>query len=278
MAGGLRRRLCGARAPRRRVPHARLARDLRRSTACSDAWPRRTIPPTPATSGSCRAARSTSLARMPERARYLRGMTSWIGFRQVGVSYERRPALRRHVEVLVRQARAPCDRRRRVVLGRADQARHAGRLRAASCFCVGVLAWSLYTRFFTRNAPQGWTSVIAVVLLLGGVQLLESRHHRPVRRADLRRDEAAAALLRRRDRRPSAGTCWPRRRERPPPSRRRSQRPELPATAAQLLLEQRELLREQHVLIGEARDHGRVVQQHGDDEEDRRPRTARRAG
>src|SRR6185437_6364398 len=30
-----------------------------------------------------------SLARMPERARYLRGMTSWIGFRQIGVTYRR---------------------------------------------------------------------------------------------------------------------------------------------------------------------------------------------
>jgi len=39
-------------------------------------------------------------------------------------------------------------------------------------FCVGVLAWTLYVRFFTSHHPQGWTSVIAVVLLLGGVQLL----------------------------------------------------------------------------------------------------------
>jgi dolichol-phosphate mannosyltransferase len=38
-------------------------------------------------------------------------------------------------------------------------------------FCAGVLAWTLYTRFFTHNAPQGWTSVLAVVLLLGGMQM-----------------------------------------------------------------------------------------------------------
>src|SRR5207237_1291507 len=30
-----------------------------------------------------------ALSRMPERARFLRGMTSWVGFRQVGVQYER---------------------------------------------------------------------------------------------------------------------------------------------------------------------------------------------
>jgi dolichol-phosphate mannosyltransferase len=39
-------------------------------------------------------------------------------------------------------------------------------------FCVGVLGWTLYSRFFTNNAPQGWTSLLVVVLLLGGVQLL----------------------------------------------------------------------------------------------------------
>ena len=44
------------------------------------------------------------------------------------------------------------------------------------------------------------------------------------------------------------------------------------------LLEQREPLRQDHVLVGELRDHGRVVQQHGEDEERRRRRRARPAG
>jgi glycosyltransferase involved in cell wall biosynthesis len=39
-------------------------------------------------------------------------------------------------------------------------------------FCFGVLGWTLYTRLATHSAPQGWTSLLAVVLLLGGVQLL----------------------------------------------------------------------------------------------------------
>ena len=39
-------------------------------------------------------------------------------------------------------------------------------------FCAGVLCWSLYERLFAGHTPAGWTSVIAVVLLLGGVQLL----------------------------------------------------------------------------------------------------------
>src|SRR5579864_2501804 len=38
--------------------------------------------------------------------------------------------------------------------------------------------------------------------------------------------------------------------------------------SVELLLEQRQPLREQDVLIGETRDHRRIVQQHGEDEED----------
>ena len=43
---------------------------------------------------------------------------------------------------------------------------------ALGVFCAGVLAWSLYVRLFTSSHPAGWTSVIAIVLLLGGVQML----------------------------------------------------------------------------------------------------------
>jgi glycosyltransferase involved in cell wall biosynthesis len=38
--------------------------------------------------------------------------------------------------------------------------------------CLIALAWSLYIRFFTDRTVQGWTSVIVIVLFLGGVQLL----------------------------------------------------------------------------------------------------------
>jgi polyisoprenyl-phosphate glycosyltransferase len=112
-----------------------------------------------------------SLARMPERARYLRGMTSWIGFPQTGVSYRRDPRFAGDSKYpfpkLVRLASdgiasfstAPIKLLTRVGF-------------VMIIFCGGVLAWTLYTRFFTNNAPQGWTSVLAVVLLLGGVQLL----------------------------------------------------------------------------------------------------------
>jgi dolichol-phosphate mannosyltransferase len=112
-----------------------------------------------------------SLARMPERARYLRGMTSWIGFRQVGVTYRRdarfagsskypfAKLLRLASDGIASFSVAPIRLLTRVGF-------------VMIVFCAAVLGWTLYTRFFTHSAPQGWTSVLGVVLLLGGIQLL----------------------------------------------------------------------------------------------------------
>jgi glycosyltransferase involved in cell wall biosynthesis len=112
-----------------------------------------------------------AIAAMPERARFLRGMTSWIGYRQTGVPYRRearyageskyptRKLVRLAFDGITSFSTAPIKLVTAIGF-------------ALVVFCVGVLAWTLYVRFFTDNHPQGWTSVIAVVLLLGGVQLL----------------------------------------------------------------------------------------------------------
>jgi dolichol-phosphate mannosyltransferase len=112
-----------------------------------------------------------ALLAMPERARFLRGMTSWIGFRQCSVEYEREARfagetkypLRRMVrfagDAVTSFSTAPI--RAVVALGFATVA-----------LCVVALAWTLYLRLFTDETVQGWTSVIVVVLFLGGVQLL----------------------------------------------------------------------------------------------------------
>jgi polyisoprenyl-phosphate glycosyltransferase len=112
-----------------------------------------------------------ALGSMPERARFVRGMTSWVGFTQTGIEYRRDPRyagsskypprklLRLALDGIVSFSTVPI----KLVawLGFALVA-----------FCLVVLGWTLYTRFFTHTAPQGWTSLLVVVLLLGGVQLL----------------------------------------------------------------------------------------------------------
>lgn len=112
-----------------------------------------------------------ALAAMPERARFLRGMTSWVGFRQVGVEYRRdaryagrskyplRRMLRFALDAITSFSTVPV----RLVAWLGF---------ALVTFCLVVLGWALYTRFFTDHATPGWTSLLVVVLLLGGVQLL----------------------------------------------------------------------------------------------------------
>jgi glycosyltransferase involved in cell wall biosynthesis len=112
-----------------------------------------------------------AIAAMPERARFLRGMTSWIGYRQTGVPYTREARF-------AGESKYPTRKLVRLALdGITSFSTAPIKLVTALgfalvVFCVGVLIWTLYVRFFTSHHPQGWTSVIAVVLLLGGVQLL----------------------------------------------------------------------------------------------------------
>src|SRR5581483_6740828 len=182
-----------------------------------------------------------AIVAMPERARFLRGMTSWIGYRQTGVPYTRerrfagtskypaRKLVRLALDGITSFSTAPI----KLVTGIGF---------TLVVFCAGVLVWTLYVRFFTRHHPQGWTSVIAVVLMLGGVQLLslgvigqyvarifDETKQRPVYLVD----ELIESLA-----------------------------------APQLLLEQGEPLGEQDVLVGEPGDHGGVMEQYGEDEED----------
>jgi dolichol-phosphate mannosyltransferase len=114
---------------------------------------------------------AAAISSMPERARFLRGMTSWIGFRQTGVAYTREPRF-------AGESKYPTRKLVRLALdGITSFSTAPIKLVTAIgftlvVFCGGVLVWTFYVRFFTRHHPQGWTSVIAVVLLLGGVQLL----------------------------------------------------------------------------------------------------------
>jgi dolichol-phosphate mannosyltransferase len=108
---------------------------------------------------------------MPERARFIRGMTSWVGFRQIGVPYQRaarfagstkyptRRMLGFAADAITSFSTAPL----RIVAG-------MGFVMVG--FCGLYLAYALYKRFFTDDTVQGWTTVIVLLLLIGGAQLI----------------------------------------------------------------------------------------------------------
>jgi dolichol-phosphate mannosyltransferase len=107
---------------------------------------------------------------MRERARYVRGMFSWVGFRQIGVPYERperfagepkysyRKSLTLAVDGLVSFSNAPL----RLALA-------AGFAFSSLSFLVGVFA--IVAKLAGAFVVPGWASILVVVSFLGGIQL-----------------------------------------------------------------------------------------------------------
>jgi dolichol-phosphate mannosyltransferase len=112
-----------------------------------------------------------AFARMPERARFIRGMTSWIGFRQAGVPYRREARGAGETKYPVRRMlHFATDA---ITSFSTTPIRFVTAIGSISVvFCLGYLGWTLYVRLFTDSAVQGWASVIVLVLLLGGLQLV----------------------------------------------------------------------------------------------------------
>jgi dolichol-phosphate mannosyltransferase len=111
------------------------------------------------------------LLAMPERHRFLRGMTRWAGFKQTFILYDRRGR---------EEGRTKYSLMKMIVLAwDAVTSFSAVPLRLAGLMgvCVSLLGWAylvyaIGAHLFTNTTISGWTSVTAAVLVLGGVQLI----------------------------------------------------------------------------------------------------------
>jgi len=110
------------------------------------------------------------LRRMPEHHRYLRGLRSWVGFRQTGLPVERG---KRHSGKskysLLRLLKLAAD-------GIFAFSIVPLRVAALLGFAVAVLStlfacYSLYAKFFLQQSPRGFTALILIVTFLSGVLL-----------------------------------------------------------------------------------------------------------
>jgi dolichol-phosphate mannosyltransferase len=108
---------------------------------------------------------------MPERTRFVRGMRSWVGFRQIGIDVTR----------AARHAGDPKYTFRRLLRLAFDGffGFSSRPLQLASIFGLGVSSVALafavtliLLRIFHGIPLQGWTSLMVTVLFLGGVQLI----------------------------------------------------------------------------------------------------------
>lgn len=111
-----------------------------------------------------------TLCALPERARFLRGLTSWIGFKQIGIHYVPDPRL---------------SGKSKYTLGRMFKLAADGIVSMTtlplriilfvglfvSVISLAYLAYVVVAHFVTNRTVPGWSSVIVSVLALGGMTL-----------------------------------------------------------------------------------------------------------
>lgn len=111
-----------------------------------------------------------ALIDLPERTRYLRGLRTWIGFRQTGVEYERPSRLAGEAKYSMRKLmKLALDGLFTLSSAPLRLATYLGALTALAGVVYLVVA--LVAKLVGGEVPEGWTSVIAIVLILGGAQL-----------------------------------------------------------------------------------------------------------
>jgi len=108
---------------------------------------------------------------MPERARFIRGMISWLGFKQVGVAYRDRDRFAGQRAYTLRQtARMALYA---VLAFSSIPLRMASALGFATLLAgLLYLGYVLFAKFAGWPVERGWTGLMVAVLILGGVQLI----------------------------------------------------------------------------------------------------------
>ena len=108
--------------------------------------------------------------RMPEHHRYLRGMRSWVGFRQIGLDVER---AERHSGKskysISRLMKLAMDG----IFAFSIVPIRAAALLGALVMLVSAIYvfYALYAKFFAHQSPQGFTGLIVAITFLSGMVL-----------------------------------------------------------------------------------------------------------
>lgn len=129
--------------------------------------------PIPADTGDFRLMRRRivdALAAMPERQRFVRGMVSWVGGRQVALPYERQArqsgASKYTLAKMVRLALDAVTGFSTIPLRLATWLGFGATLVAFGLLTVTVWAWA------TGQTVLGWSSIMTVIVFFGAVQLI----------------------------------------------------------------------------------------------------------
>lgn len=114
---------------------------------------------------------ANAVLQMPERHKFLRGMISWVGFKQTYLEYVRdsryagrsgysfRKMIRFAMDGITGFSNLPLK-----------MATVFGFIFSAIAFLL--ILYTLYARFFSNDYVQGWASIMISILFIGGVQLI----------------------------------------------------------------------------------------------------------
>jgi dolichol-phosphate mannosyltransferase len=112
-----------------------------------------------------------ALVQLREQSRFLRGMASWVGFRQAAVLYEREPRgngktkyggwRMAHLAMDAIFAFSKVPLRLATVLGI-----------ATALGCIAWAAWAAWVTVSAAHPVSGWASIMVAILLVGSVQLV----------------------------------------------------------------------------------------------------------
>lgn len=112
------------------------------------------------------------LLSMPERQRFIRGMVSWAGFRQIGVPFERDKRLSGEAKyTYIKLFRLAFDGITSFSYLPLQFSSYLGFFCALISFALMLIG--LYAKIFAKPyIIEGWTSIFVVGLFIGGIQLL----------------------------------------------------------------------------------------------------------
>ena len=112
-----------------------------------------------------------ALRAMPEKDRFVRGLVSWVGFRQTSLPYKRSERYagksKYHLFKMLRLAMdgilSFSSKPLQISIG----------LGLASAFmAIMGMVYAILVRVFTDNWVEGWAAIMVAVLFVGGIQLI----------------------------------------------------------------------------------------------------------
>ncbi|MFB0527749.1 MAG: glycosyltransferase family 2 protein [bacterium] len=112
-----------------------------------------------------------SLKNIRERNRFVRGLVSWVGYRQIGVNYKREKRFAGRTKYPLRKML------KFAIDGISSFSFLPLRIASYGGFVISGLGliyavYAIFIKLFTTKAVPGWASLMVAILFLGGVQLI----------------------------------------------------------------------------------------------------------